>query len=458
MKKTLIQIIMIVLVILNIANIKTYAANGSFSTSKTSASLNVGETTTFTVNATGCGGKFTISSSNTSVAQVSTSSVWAEDGVSDAITITAKSAGTATITITASDVSTSGAVTEEVTGSKTIAITVKEKETSNTTSNNSNTSGETSSSTGGTTTSSASSSDKSSTTETTSKLTGVTVDGKSYKDGAKITVENSTSSVKIYGIYEGKETTYYISVNENSSDNNVNLEEGTNTVVVTDKNGGKVTLNISRLAKEVETKPNVIENNEEEQEQNEELALTTLEVEGLKLEPEFSPEIYSYTINMEEDYSNIKINAIANQEDATIKIDGTEELLEGENIVNIIVTSKDGSDIKTYQITVNKIVLSSEIISTDEKIENTTTNENDNKMMMIILGIVVVLAIIVLIIILVKNKKKTDDYNDEFSLYNYDLHTENKEKKKEYKENDSDDINEKNEKNKPRRKGKGKHA
>ena len=349
--------------------------------------------------------------------------------------------------------------------SNTAKVTVKAKETSN----NSTANEETESSTSGNTSSNnsdgstSSGSNNTSTATTTSKLTGATVDGNSYKDGAKITVENSTTSVKVLGVGE---SFYYITVNGNSSSNNVSLEEGTNTVVITDKNGGKVTLYISRLAKEEETQPNVIENNEEEQEENNELVLTTLEVEGLELNPKFNSDTYAYTINInmeEKDYSSIKVNAIANQEDATIKIDGTDELVEGENIVNIIVTSKDESEIKTYQIIVNKIVSSSEVVTTSTVVKSEDEIKSDNnKKIIIVSGTIVVLAVIVLIIILVKNKKKSGEDDDEFELYNYDLYedkevSENNESEIGNEENNDENIDEEI-KIKKKKKGKGKHA
>ena len=103
---------------------KTFAATtGSFSTSCSKSTLNVGETATVSINASNCEGKFTITSSNANVVSVGASSIFAPaDG--NAITITAKGAGTATITVTAQDVSDNQAEPEFVTGSKTISVTV----------------------------------------------------------------------------------------------------------------------------------------------------------------------------------------------------------------------------------------------------------------------------------------------------------------------------------------------
>ena len=87
------------------------------------------------------------------------------------------------------------------------------------------------------------------------------------------------------------------------------------------------------------------------------LKLSSLNIEGIKISPSFNENTYSYTatINMnEKDYSSLIIKAVPSRTDATVTIDGNEELVEGENIINIIVKSNDSSEIKTYQLVVNK--------------------------------------------------------------------------------------------------------
>ena len=119
-----ILVIVSILILLGITNV--YAVNGSFSISKSSATIEIGKTMTFSITATNCGGKFSIASSNTSVATVSSNEEWIENG-SKEITITAKTSGTTIITITASDVATSDADSVEVTGSKTSLLFVMQK-------------------------------------------------------------------------------------------------------------------------------------------------------------------------------------------------------------------------------------------------------------------------------------------------------------------------------------------
>ena len=70
----------------------------SFSVSKSSVSIENGKTSTITINAPTHTGRLDISSSNSKIATVGESNLWVENN-SKTITITAKSAGIATISI-----------------------------------------------------------------------------------------------------------------------------------------------------------------------------------------------------------------------------------------------------------------------------------------------------------------------------------------------------------------------
>ena len=485
MKKVLRKLILIALIIsiaLTLASITNYAATGSFGTSISSATLSIGETTSFTISTTNCGGRFSISSSNSSVASVSTSSVWAESGaLQETIVITGNSAGTATITITAVDVSSTNPP-EEVTGSTSISVTVnapsEPEPTPEPTPNPEPTPDP--------------EPEEPAEEIPTSTLEAVTIDGTRYEDGARITVNNDQDTVSVYAVGE---SLYYISVNGISSSNSVRLNEGGNTIVVTDRNGGSITVYVSRLAAEEETPPNVMENTEvtenvvtEEPAEETGLRLETLNIEGLELSPKFDPSVYSYTVNIDmdkQDYSSLNIEAIANDETANVSIDGNQNLQEGENIINIILTSEDGEEIVTYQLIVNKITSSSEVVGP-------TIEDNNNQNMIILIGAVVVIAVIIIVAIILlvrRHKRMNPDYDeyDGYGLYNYDLYnnpnddnennnedTQNYENDNVYKFEDSGE--EKQETNayneydnyndyddfdsgkKKRRRGKGKHA
>lgn len=122
--KVLISIFFITLVsILYILPNNVIAVSLTVTASKT---ITVGETGTITIG-NGVTGRVDITSSNPSVASVSTSKLWIENG-SASVSITAKKEGTATITVTANSLASADDGTP-VSGSKTCTVTVKAKET-----------------------------------------------------------------------------------------------------------------------------------------------------------------------------------------------------------------------------------------------------------------------------------------------------------------------------------------
>lgn len=143
------------------------------------------------------------------------------------------------------------------------------------------------------------------------------------------------------------------------------------------------------------------------------LGLSSLKINGYTLSPKFSSNVYEYKINvLDPNITNLDISAVANDGNAKVEITGNTNLIKGENVITITVTSEDGKEKVVYQIMVNK---DSDVL--------VTTNKKD---MIIYGGIVVgVILIFVIIIIIVKSKKKkkqqinndaVDDYSD---LYGY---------------------------------------
>ena len=93
----------------------------TFDVTTTSSSITVGNSVTLSVKVGEAAGKFTFSSSDNSVVSLSKTEAWI-DNTSESITLTGKKAGTATIYITASDVTTYDR--EEVNITKSVRITV----------------------------------------------------------------------------------------------------------------------------------------------------------------------------------------------------------------------------------------------------------------------------------------------------------------------------------------------
>ena len=97
-----------------------------FNVSLTSTSVTVGNSVTLTISGSDLAGKFTINSSNTNVATLSSSSVFI-DKDTQRITIYTKNTGSSVITINPVDVTSYSG--ETVTGAKSITITVNQKQT-----------------------------------------------------------------------------------------------------------------------------------------------------------------------------------------------------------------------------------------------------------------------------------------------------------------------------------------
>ena len=93
---------------------------------------------------------------------------------------------------------------------------------------------------------------------------------------------------------------------------------------------------------------------EENEEEKTNANLKSLEIEGFSISPTFSTNTLEYTMQVEMDTEKLKINAQAESEKATVKIEGNETIVEGENVVKVIVTAEDGTTTKTYTIKVTK--------------------------------------------------------------------------------------------------------
>lgn len=281
----------------------------------------------------------------------------------------------------------------------------------------------------------------------TSSLTAISIDGTNYKNGATVpAVENSKNSIRVTAVGTSN---YSIKVNGNSVyGTTVNLEEGTNEIVVTNlDNGESIKVYISRKAKE-NTTPNVIEE-EPEEEPKEELRLANLEIKDFTLTPVFSKDTYSYVINIDKDkqqISTLDISAVANDENAKVTIQGNDNFKDGENIIYIILESEDGQKV-TYQIVVNITSSSSEIIG--ERAETSQVQEVESKgpnvlermtFIIVIASTILVGAIIITTTLIVANNKKIKEEEQGKNIDNKNVSGNDKEVRSEEKvENKKDD-------------------
>lgn len=178
----------------------------------------------------------------------------------------------------------------------------------------------------------------------------------------------------------------------------IELNEGANEakveVVAQDGTKKTYTITITRKASEVATTS--LENTK--------FGLSDLTIAGQTISPAFKNDVYSYTVGVKEDLSSLDIKATATDSDAKIEIAGNENLQQGENTITIIVKNEKTNQTATYQITVNKNVVS------ETKVERNFFNPSTWGKEMIIKSIIVavlVLLIIIAVILKVKISKES---------------------------------------------------
>lgn len=166
------------------------------------------------------------------------------------------------------------------------------------------------------------------------------------------------------------------------------LKEGENTVIISvDAEDGTTKLYEIKVTKKEETV----------------FGLTSLKIKDANIE--FKPDVYNYSINVKSDVDILEIQAVASEEGATVEITGNEELKEGENIITIIVSSKDGEKKATYQIKATKEAVEE---------EKTPRNVQSNSKIYIYAGIGAVALIALIIVIVYTVKHRNEDDSEKF--------------------------------------------
>ena len=231
-----------------------------------------------------------------------------------------------------------------------------------------------------------------------------------FKSGTttyNVTVPNDTTSVEVYATAQSSSA----KVNGTGKKS---LELGTNKidVVVTAEDGTTKTYTIN-ITRQEGTEANT----EIVQEQYSGDGLASLKIGDLALSPNFDTTIYEYTVKYIGEETKLEITATATDPYYTIDIIGNENLQEGENIINILVSDPDDENVATYQITVNKSLVDEEAIAREKE---------EQKRKIIIAGVViaVVLAIIVVIIAIIRHRR-----NQEWDDYEYDEDYDNEQEK-----------------------------
>lgn len=347
--KKILSIVIVLMLVLTMLPTSVFAA-GTYKVYASKSTITVGKTTNLVISTTDAAGKFSVTSSNPSVATVSAATTWVDGSTMDGkITIKGVAEGTATITIT--PVTVADKDMNLLTNTKTIKITVKKASTTTT---NTNTT---------TTTKSSDATLKSMTTniadidfnKNTTKYT-VNVDKTVTSLGLKAVANNSKAKVKITG------------------DEKFVTGENTVKVVVTAESGATKTYTITVVKSKYGHAP-----------------LLDLKVKGYIISPEFEPDKFEYKVDVV-DKSSVNIEYKLADKNSKVTIQGNDNLHVGSNAVKVIVTEKNGT-VTNYTVNVNVARSATEV-------------EKDTSIWLVLIVIFVVVIIAETIYIVVKSKKE----------------------------------------------------
>lgn len=244
-------------------------------------------------------------------------------------------------------------------------------------------------------------------------------DFKGFKPGTtkyNVTVENNVESVEVYAKAQDSKAKV-------SGTGTKKLKEGDNalSVIVTAEDGTKKTYTINVTRKTAEESEEPEEENKEEEKQENKLGLSELNIENVELSPNFNLNTYEYTAKYIGEETKLNITTKASDDNAKVEIVGNEELKEGENLINILVTDSKGENTVTYQITLNKSLVDKEAIAKSQAQEQ--KQKNEKAIFIGISAIIILIIIIILLIIKVRKNKNLDQYSINYSDYdneNYD--------------------------------------
>lgn len=250
--------------------------------------------------------------------------------------------------------------------------------------------------------------------------TGLSPKFSSKTETYKMTVKSDVNKLGVTAKTNDSKATYKVTGNEN-------LKEGTNIVrvTVTAENGStrQYKITVTKLAEETtpETIPNIIDENEKkpEDESTEEnkvvLGLKSLVITGVEISPEFNTNIYEYTATIL-NAATVEILAVPTIEEATVEIIGNNNLVLGENIITILVKSKNEEETKTYQILINKqedetILANAELSKQDQQVQE--TKSNIGKIVLIVVGILIVISVVTYIFLNCRKTVEDDEWSSE---------------------------------------------
>ena len=444
---------------------------GTFSASISDTTVEVGDTFTVTIKVSNGAGMYLVSTSNSNVSVASGSTYEFIENGSTTVTFKANKTGTVNITASADDITDSD--TEgEITGSKTFSVTIKSASSGNSSSSSGSDNRGSNSSSGNSSSSNGDDDDETtaptfrnvnetvyvtdsginvrSSYSTSSSSIGtlnagdeltrtgvatsavggitwsrVTYEGRTaYVSSSYLTTEKpeesnnkALSSLTINGYtltpeFSSDITEYTLNVPDDVTSLEIDAvpEDDNAEVEITGNDGlldGVNTVEIRVIAEDGTARTYTISVTKGEFST---IGLSELSVDGYTLNPAFSTDIYEYILEIHDlTVTSLDINAVADQENASVEIVGNTELKPGENIITILVKSEDGSEIGTYQI----------IVNITESIEEQLIPGIYNDDLFLYGGIALGVIVLIIIIAVIRHRRKMllDEEDDDYEPY-----------------------------------------
>ena len=139
------------------------------------------------------------------------------------------------------------------------------------------------------------------------------------------------------------------------------------------------------------------------------LKLDSLQIEGLELNPVFDEDTFYYTSSLvDTELTSLNVNAVASDETANVEVIEADNLVDGENLINIIVSNDDETTI--YQVNVDVDMLGEK----EKEVDNVITRVRKiiNYALWGFAGFLLVIVLI-LIIVLIRKIIKRKKYGKE---------------------------------------------
>ena len=397
-KNKVIFIGMIVCIIILFSNSVSAA---SFSVSASTQTAQPGQNVTITINCSELYGRFNLSATN---ADLSQSSIFSQ-GSNVSVTATVGSSGIAQIIVTAVDVVDSSE-NPVSTSPQSCSINIAATSTPSSSNNNDNDDENLPTASSGETTTTVKSSNN--------YLTSLTVSTGNISFNRKTTkytinVPETTENITVTGTAEHAKATV-------QGNGTVALKKGSNTIniVVTAENGSArtYTLTVVRDGEE-EIKEETVE---EEQTSENVTGLTSLVLKGVKdngeivdiaLTPEFSKDIFYYECEIPEGITFIDVESESDILDAIVEVTGNENLVDGENLINILITYMDENG--EEQTMIYQISAKNQMVETQE------IEEKNQGLTPLQIGVIVgsiSIATVIIIVLIVKYRRQQNREDD----------------------------------------------